>query len=214
MMQGSILPHGTGEQGQRAALPEILRPLPPPDPSHLRRALFFGLACLLTFAALLLTSTLVDHCAEDARFCTATVGSVQPDPESPPTEVATVILDRKPSSQSAALGDGHRPVLRHAYEPLPLSMDSESGRVFVLPPGRSMLDMATETGVISLDEIALIAVVHRDGERQALVRLPDGRILRLVQGDALKDGTVAAISDDALYLMGPGMTPRAFVLGG
>ncbi len=213
-MQGSVVPHGAGRQRQREALPEILRPLPCPAPSHMRRAVVLGFACLLTLGALLLVSTLVDHCVEDARFCPTAISSVQPEPVSPPTEVVTLPPGEDSSPDRSALGDGHRPILRHAYEPLPLSMDSEVSRVFVLPPGRSMLDMATEADVISLDEIALIAVVHRDGERQALVRLPDGRILRLVQGDALEDGTVAAISDDALYLMGPDMTPRAFVLGG
>lgn len=174
----------------------------------------YALAGLLTFGGLILASSLIDHCAQDARFCAAerVAGALEPTLERP---VQTALLpepELQPTEAHLPVRD--RPVLAHAYEPLPFSLDSDSGRVFLLPPGRSLQDMATEQGAISVHEINLIAVVQQNGIRHALVRLPDGRILRLVQGDRLEDGTVAAISDDALYLLGPDMIPRAFLLGG
>lgn len=174
----------------------------------------YALAGLLTFGGLMLASNMIDHCAQDARFCAAerVAGPLEPALERP---VQTALLP-EPELQptEAHLPVRVRPVLAHAYEPLPFSLDSDSGRVFLLPPGRSLQDMATEQGAISVNEINLIAVVQQNGIRHALVRLPDGRILRLVQGDRLEDGTVAAISDDALYLLGADMIPRAFLLGG
>ncbi len=184
----------------------------------------WGLAGVVLSGGLILISLMVDHCSEDARFCLpaavpeaeAPRVSPHPDtrPEARPPGAPAGDEPARGADRPDDLQAGHRPVFAHAFDPLPLGMDGEAGRVYVLPPGRDMLEMATLQGAISTDEITLIAVVQQDGTRHALVRLPDGRILRLVQGDRLEDGTVAAISDDALYLMGPDQVPRAFVLGG
>ena len=193
----------------RSDLPEHLRPLVPPPPQRRPVLRQLGLAVILSLGGLFAASLAIDHCAQDARFCTlptqtATVAPAAPTPLASTPEPAALAEPVPPT----------RPVLAHAFEPLPLSLDGESTRNFVLPPGQTMLGMATEAGRINVEDVNLIAVVHQDGVRHALVRLPDGHILRLRQGDALDGGTVAAISEDALYLIGPDMTPRALVLGG
>lgn len=203
-MQGNVAPAGP-EHGLRRRWA-----------NRLRRVLPLAFGGLLGLGGLILVSAQIEHCVQDAHFCPADDHLVQSPALLEETLEATAAPppDPKVPEHTTALAEGLRPVLAHAYDPLPLSMDSEAGRVFVLPPGRSTQDMATERGAISVDEITLIAVVHQNGTRHALVRLPDGRILRLVQGDALDEGTVAAISDDALYFLGPDLVPRAFVLGG
>ena len=198
----------------RSDLPEQLHPLPPK--SRQRRPVLrqLGLAVTLSLAGLFAASLAIDHCAEDTRFCTLP-GQTGPVAHEPGAAPIPAISDAEPEQAAIMpLAPPSRPVLAHAFEPLPLSLDGESTRNFVLPPGRTMLDMATEAGRIDVEDVNLIAVVRQDGVRHALVRLPDGRILRLRQGDALDGGTVAAISEDAIYLIGPDMTPRALVLGG
>jgi hypothetical protein len=105
--------------------------------------------------------------------------------------------------------------MEHALAPLPLALgDGPFSQGYVLPPGQTVEDAATQAARIALDEVNLIAVVEADGIRHALVRLPDGRILRLREGDRLEDATVAAIGDNTLYMLRPDNTPRALVLGG
>ncbi len=172
------------------------------------RWLQIAVASFLTLAGLMAISALTDHCAGATEFCRA--------------DHQADSLRNKPPGMPAAESETPRParnpppraVLAHAFEPLPLSLEQGSTRNFVLPPGQTMLDVATQVGRIAVDELSLIAVVTQDGLRHALVRLPDGRILRLVQGDAIDEDTVAAISDEALFLIGPDLTPRALVLGG
>ncbi len=209
-------PHQRGRQGTPRRNALCARPGP------VGRIAALTLAGLVTLGGLLLASALLDHCASDARFCSPAGISALPAPLPVPAPAgsrdAPVLASAPPGETEphgpAEIGEGLRPVLAHAFDPLPLGMDTESDRVFVLPPGRNMLEMATRQGAISVDQITLIAVVRQNDTRHALVRLPDGRILRLVQGDRLEGGTVAAISDNALYLLGPDLTPRAFLLGG
>lgn len=192
----------------RTVLPEQLRLLPDATPARPPVWLRLGMAVVLSLAGLLAASLLIDHCAKDARFCTLPRHSAELAPD-----VTPAAPEHAPAI-SAAPAPPARAVLAHAFAPLPLSLDGESTRNFVLPPGQSMLDMATELGRIAVDEVSLIAVVRQNGVRHALVRLPDGRILRLQQGDRLEGGTVAAISEEAIYLIGPDMAPRALILGG
>ncbi|MCC5967157.1 MAG: hypothetical protein JJU24_13580 [Natronohydrobacter sp.] len=163
-------------------------------------------AVAFSLAALIAVSAGMEYCARAGGFCHS------------PQEIATAPATA-PTVASAPVAEPEtvpepRAVLAHAFAPLPLSFENLTTRSFVLPPGQTMLDMATETGRIALDDVALIAVVQQNGVRHALVRLPDGRIARLRQGDPLQGGTVAAISEDALYLIDDNQRPRALVLGG
>ncbi|MGP9790171.1 hypothetical protein [Roseinatronobacter sp. NSM] len=151
---------------------------------------------VLTLAVLMLASAHLDHCARNPLFCAAPIAL--------PVEDAPAI----PAIPA-------RPVLGHAFSALPLSLGAGGDAPrYTLPPGANMLDVATHPGAIALDKINLIAIVQQGDTRQALVRLENGTILRLRQGDRLEGGTVAAIADNAIYLLQPDMTPRALVLGG
>ncbi|PZX48092.1 hypothetical protein LY56_00240 [Roseinatronobacter thiooxidans] len=191
-----------------------------------RRWLFWPLQISVPFCALLLTSGLVDHCAQDTRFC--------PVPASPQTAcnegpACMPAPQDGPDAHAIAQGASHwrapdTPIpvqaslrngaLNPTLVPLPFSLSTQSQRSFVLPHGQTLHDMATQTAQIDLDHIVLIAVIEQNAGRHALVRLPDGHILRLRQGDPLEGGTVAAIGDTALYLLGPDLSPRAYILGG
>ncbi|MCC5956427.1 MAG: hypothetical protein JJU07_09995 [Natronohydrobacter sp.] len=208
-MQDRPAPHQRPRRRKRARasfLPEQAS-APPPAARGLNWRDILA-AVVFSLAALIAVSAGLDYCTKAGGFCqvpqdVATRTVPEPDlavatAQAPETE--TVIQDRA--------------VLAHAFAPLPLSFENRTTRSFVLPPGQSMLDMATETGRIALDDMALIAVVQQNGVRHALVRLPDGRIARLQQGDLLQGGTVAAISEDAIYLIDDNQQPRALVLGG
>lgn len=191
----------------RPFLPEQAS-VPPPARPVARRLSWRDVLAAVAFslAALIAVSAGLDYCARTGAFC-----------HLPQDLASESIAAPPPAAVQASLPEPvepERPVLAHAFAPLPLSFETRTTRNFVLPPGRSMLDMATEAGRIALDDLALIAVVQQNGVRHALVRLPDGRIARLQQGDLLEGGTVAAISEDALYLIDDNQRPRALVLGG
>ncbi|MFN7003652.1 MAG: hypothetical protein ACK4NW_09510 [Roseinatronobacter sp.] len=202
--------HRTGTTRRRQVaedLPDNLRPLP----KVARRRPFWlelGFAVIFSLAALVSVSTLTDQCRDANAPC-----HLAPDTDSL-ARVAPDGLHADEPLRDDAPTEMDRAVLTHAFAPLPLSFEDRTTRHYVLPPGQSMLDLATEQGRIALDDVALIAVVRQNGIRHALVRLPDGRILRLQQGDLIDGGTVAAISDDAIYLLDANRRPRALVLGG
>ena len=193
-----------------AELPDSLRPVP----AHGRARPFWlelAVAFIFSLAALLAVSNWVEACNDPARGCFGLSVDNTPAPAlTGPDPSASALKSPKPPMPSPE----ERAVLTHAFAPLPLSFEDRTTRHYVLPPGQSMLDMATQTARIPMDEVALIAVVQQAGVRHALVRLPDGRILRLQQGDRLEGGTVAAIGEDALYLIDEEQRPRALVLGG
>lgn len=189
-------------QDRPLLLPEHLRPVPPSPPA--RGWLWqVPLGVLLTLGALYLAAGQVDHCAQQNAFC-----------QSP-----AVIEDSAAVAQVAAPAPSfvapERPVMTHALAPLPLSLgDGDATQNYVLPPGQTVTDAATQAAAITLNDMNLIAVVEANGIRHALVRLPGGRIVRLREGDRLDDGTVAAIGARTLYMLGPDNTPRALTLGG
>ncbi|WP_071796993.1 hypothetical protein [Natronohydrobacter thiooxidans] len=191
----------------RSFLPEQASVPPPVRPAARGLSWRDVLAAVaFSLAALIAVSAGLDYCARPGAFC-----------QSPQDLAGESMTAAPPSVAQASVPEPvepERPVLAHAFAPLPLSFETRTTRNFVLPPGRSMLDMATEAGRIALDDLTLIAVVQQNGVRHALVRLPDGRIARLQQGDLLEGGTVAAIGEDALYLLDDNQRPRALVLGG
>lgn len=201
-------------------LPDMLRPIPPASDRKRRHLVTLTLSIALSLGGLLIASELIDHCAQNNRFCTP-ARVIPPSASSPPAADQTVAAHVSNGSASAPAAEtgstidiGARRVLTHAFAPLPLSLDGETARSYTLPPGRNVQDMATKTGGINLSELSLIAIVRQPGGYHALVRLPDGRILRVVQGDRVNDATVAAISADALFLLGTDLRPIALHFGG
>lgn len=191
-----------------------------------QRWLYWPLALITPVFMLLMASGKVDHCAQDARFCKMTsltlVECTDTTCDIPVLNAAIKddpLLEQGkselPAQPPSAQGKLRSTKFQRTVVPLPLALGTASvQRDFVLPQGKSMLDMATEVSRIDLARIALIAVVNQKGVRHALVRLPDGRILRLQHGDNLDGGTVAAIGDDTLYLLEHDMSSRAVLLGG
>ena len=73
---------------------------------------------------------------------------------------------------------------------------------------------ATQENVLTLREINLIGVYGRPDERRALVRLANGRYLRLSVGDSLDGGQVSAIDTNALNYVKRGRTIRLEIPNG
>jgi Tfp pilus assembly protein PilP len=65
---------------------------------------------------------------------------------------------------------------------------------------------ATLQEAIDLREVNLIGVFGRPNDRRALVRLANGRYVRVGVGDSLDGGQVAAIGDNALNYVKRGQT--------
>ncbi|MCC6001962.1 MAG: hypothetical protein JJU19_14040 [Pararhodobacter sp.] len=66
-----------------------------------------------------------------------------------------------------------------------------------IPTSASVAQQATETG-LALRRVNLIGVYGTSSDRRALVRLSNGRIVRVAVGDRLDGGQVAAIGDSEL----------------
>jgi hypothetical protein len=79
---------------------------------------------------------------------------------------------------------------------------------------RSVSDAATMANVMALREINLIGVYGTPNDRRALVRLANGRYVRVSVGDSLDGGQVAAISDNALNYIRRGRTITLEIPGG
>jgi hypothetical protein len=79
---------------------------------------------------------------------------------------------------------------------------------------RSVADAATMQDVMALREINLIGVYGTPSDRRALVRLANGRYVRVSVGDSLDGGQVAAISDNALNYIRRGRTITLQIPGG
>ena len=75
-----------------------------------------------------------------------------------------------------------------------------------IPSNASVARQATVEDVLSLNRINLVGVFGRASDRRALVRLPNGRYIKVQVGDRVDGGTVAAISETALQYQKGGRT--------
>ncbi len=78
---------------------------------------------------------------------------------------------------------------------------------------RSVSEAATMENAMSLREINLIGVYGTPNDRRALVRLENGRYVRVSVGDTLDGGQVSAISDSALNYVRRGRTITLEIAG-
>ncbi|WP_299297881.1 hypothetical protein [uncultured Tateyamaria sp.] len=65
---------------------------------------------------------------------------------------------------------------------------------------RTTADHATQRSALPLRSLQVIGIMGTDDNRRALLRTPAGQIRQIVPGDRLRQGTVAAISVDAVIL--------------
>lgn len=81
----------------------------------------------------------------------------------------------------------------------PLDANAVALATPTIPTSASIARAATDKNVIKLRKINLIGVYGTPSSRRALVRLPNGRYRKVVIGDRLDGGKVAAISDSELH---------------
>lgn len=67
-----------------------------------------------------------------------------------------------------------------------------------LPTSASVAKQATETNALNLNEMNLIGIYGSTRDRRALIRMPNGRFIKVSVGDRLDGGKVTAISDSQL----------------
>ncbi|MCW1934747.1 hypothetical protein [Pararhodobacter zhoushanensis] len=75
---------------------------------------------------------------------------------------------------------------------------ASSARDPVIPSSASVARQATETDAIRLNRVNLIGVFGTPQSRRALVRMSNGRVVRVAVGDRLDGGQVAAIGEAEL----------------
>ena len=108
-------------------------------------------------------------------------------PEDAPTTLAALTSPRPPVRPA-------RPVIRANLPPAATVLPN-IGRT---TPG-SVGSAATDQG-LPLDRTALIGILNLDGNRRALLRMPDGRYRSVVVGDVLEGWKVSAIGVDAMRI--------------
>ncbi|RBP81701.1 type IV pilus biogenesis protein PilP, partial [Rhodobacter sp. 140A] len=67
-----------------------------------------------------------------------------------------------------------------------------------MPTSASVAKQATEQNALALREMNLIGVYGASGNRRALIRMPNGRFVKVAVGDRLDGGRVTAIGDGQL----------------
>lgn len=75
-----------------------------------------------------------------------------------------------------------------------------------IPTRASVAKQATYANALNLSRVNLIGVYGSPSNRYALVRQPNGRIVKVEVGDRVDGGRVAAISDNELQYVKSGRT--------
>ncbi|WP_282025480.1 hypothetical protein [Limimaricola cinnabarinus] len=116
-------------------------------------------------------------------------------PDTRPRNFDRVVAQSRARSTPAAAASGR------AAQPASNATVAPDGPV----PG-GVARAATQENAIDLHDINLIGVYGKPGARRALVRLGNGRYLRVGIGDTLDGGRVSAIGDDVLNYVKRGRT--------
>ena len=125
-------------------------------------------------------------------------------PEPRPQNFAEVVASAEARSTTATATAAPQDASLAVIEP-PVQIAPET----VAPSGPVSGDVAanaTLAEAIDLREVNLIGVFGRPNDRRALVRLANGRYVRVGVGDSLDGGQVAAIGDNALNYVKRGQT--------
>ncbi|NDV01970.1 hypothetical protein [Pseudoroseicyclus tamaricis] len=155
---------------------------------------------------------------EGASLATAlleiTSGSSDPLAGATPLAVATASrpdarprnFDRVVAQQRSRQQTAPAPSAPAAAEPAAPAVVASSAVQPTGPVPGSVASAATIEDAINLRDINLIGVYGRPGDRRALVRLDNGRYVRVGVGDSLDGGQVTAIGDGALNYVKRGRT--------
>ena len=82
------------------------------------------------------------------------------------------------------------------------------------PTATSVAAAATYSDAMAMRDMNLIGVYGQPGARRALIRMGNGRYLRVGVGDALDGGQVTAIGDNAINFVRRGRTEVLVIPGG
>jgi hypothetical protein len=195
-----LAPEGLPEAGQPDDLTPILAPDAPPDVSQ-------------ALAAIVAASP-DDPLAGATRLAVATARL----PEARPRN-----MDRLIASAQAAAARGAEPApggvgtAALAAEPQAADEPEAATELALAPDGPipgGVAQAATFEDVMRLRDINLIGVFGSNADRRALVRMPNGNLLRVEVGDALDGGQVASIGDNSLAYVKSGRTITLEVPGG
>lgn len=135
-------------------------------------------------------------------------------PEGIAALVATAAAANEPppvdgNAVQAALAEAQaEPQVAAAPEPPPEVLDEpepEEG-IATLPTTRTVAKKSTIANAIDLGDVNLIGVYGSSANRRALVRMPNGRYVKVQVGDRLDGGKVAAIGDNELSYVKRGQT--------
>jgi hypothetical protein len=163
-------------------------------------------------------ASIVEGAADPLATATPRAVAVASRPDARPTNFARVV-DRQTArvaraanaareqSAGASLGTPEEAAETQAEE-VEVAAAAPAGNV-----PRNVAEAATMENVMALREINLIGVYGTPNDRRALVRLGNGRYVRVKVGDSLDGGRVAAIGDDALNYVRRGRTVTLEVPG-
>ena len=137
--------------------------------------------------------------AREDAFTSATENAVAtaPRPDGRPQNFAesrAVQRATEAASQQAAAAQADAPVTG-ASTPAASAPTPSAPQI---PSSAQVADAATNSGMLNLRRINLIGVFGGSSDRRALVRMSNGRMVRVGVGDELDGGRVAAIDDSAL----------------
>ncbi|MDP3340863.1 hypothetical protein [Frigidibacter sp.] len=122
------------------------------------------------------------------------VAAAAPPPQAAPAPVAPAAAPTRQAAVAPA------PEPEEMDEPEPIAAAPS------IPTTASVAKQATISGAISLREINLIGVYGASSSRRALVRLSNGRMLRVKIGDRIDGGQVTAIGEGQLTYVKGGRT--------
>jgi hypothetical protein len=122
-------------------------------------------------------------------------------PEARPRNFARVVAIARSREQTAPTPPPAASAPEEEQAPFEVTLPQSTAPV----PG-GVARAATQDGVIPLREINLIGVYGRPNARRALVRLSNGRYVRVEVGSTLDGGQVTAIGDNALNYVKRGRT--------
>lgn len=77
---------------------------------------------------------------------------------------------------------------------------------------KTVTEAATQRGALDRGAVALLGVYGPQGNMQALLRMPSGRVKKIKPGSRVNSGRVAAIDDDGLIIERNGEARRMKLL--